>query len=84
MTKITNSIELREAIRDLEHQDYVNEQVIRERISNIRESIRPLNILKNTVGYLFTGPGIKTNLLRMGVGLITSFLVKKVFKKVGR
>ena len=84
MSKITNSFELKQAIRDLEHQDYLNEQLMRRRIAGIRESIRPLNLLKNAVGPLFTGPGLKANLLKMGIGLVTSFVVKKFFRRAGQ
>ena len=82
MAKITTIEELREAIRDLEHQNYVNEQHMRSRVSELADRLKPVNLLKNTVGHLFTGGGeMKTSLLKMAAGIATSFLVKKFFKK---
>jgi hypothetical protein len=82
MRKITTIDELREAIRDLEHQNYVNEQHMRNRVGELAERLKPVNILKNTVGHLFTGGGeMKTSLLKLVAGVVTSFVVKKFFKK---
>jgi hypothetical protein len=81
MTKIRNIEELREAIRDLEHQNYVNEQHMRKRVADIADRLKPLNIIKNLFSQFLGGPGKKTNLFRMAAGIVTSFLVKKFFKK---
>ena len=82
MRKITTIEELREAIRDLEHQNYVNEQHMRNRVAELADRLKPMNILKNTLGHLFTGGGeMKTSLLKLVAGIATSFIVKKFFKK---
>ena len=82
MAKIRNIEELREAIRDLEHQDYVNQQHMRRRVSDIADRLKPMNIIKNLFGHFFGGPSdVKGNLFKMAAGLATSFIVKKFFKK---
>ena len=81
MAKIRNIEELRETIRDLEHQNYVNEQHMRKRVTDIADRLKPLNIIKNLFGQFLGGTDKKTNLLRMAAGIATSFLVKKFFKK---
>ena len=82
MGKITTIEQLREAIRDLEHQNYVNEQHMRNRVAQLADRLKPANIVKNLFSNLFTGNSeAKTSLLKMAAGIATSFLVKKFFKK---
>ncbi|HEY4064935.1 MAG TPA: hypothetical protein VGM30_23690 [Puia sp.] len=81
MAKIRNIEELREAIRDLEHQDYVNQQHMRRRVTDIADKLKPMNIVKNLFGQLLGGPDRKVSLFRMVAGIATSFLVKKFLKK---
>ena len=82
MNKIRTIDELREAIRDLEHQNYVNEQLMRNRVAELTDRLKPINVVKNLFSHLFTGGSeTKTSLLKMAAGIATSFLVKKFFKK---
>jgi hypothetical protein len=83
MGKITTIEQLREAIRDLEHQNYVNEQHMRNRVSGLAERLKPMNIVKNLFGGIFTGHSDSNNsLLKMAAGVATSFIVKKLFRKI--
>lgn len=82
MAKITTLNELREEIRNLEHQNYVNEQHMRRKVTEIADRFKPANILRNLFGHFFGGASdVRTNLLKMAAGLATSFIVKKFFKK---
>jgi hypothetical protein len=82
MGKIKNIEALREEIRNLEHQNYVNEQHMRHRVADIADRLKPMNIVKNIFGQFFSsGAGSKTSLLKMAAGIATSFLVKKFLKK---
>ena len=82
MSKIRTLDDLREAIRDLEHQNYVNEQHMRQRVADIADSLKPMNIVKHLFSQLIGGTdGVKTNLFRMAAGIATSFVVKKFFKR---
>jgi hypothetical protein len=81
MPKIRTLDELREAIRDLEHQNYVNEQHMRQMVAEIADRLKPINLVKSAFSNLFGHSEMKTNLFRMAAGLVTSFVVKKFFKK---
>ena len=81
MRKIRTIDELRETIRDLEHQNYVNEQHMRERVSEIADRLKPVNLLKGLFSNLLGSSEVKTNLFRMAAGIVTSFVVKKFFRK---
>jgi hypothetical protein len=81
LPKIRTIDELREAIRDLEHQNYVNEQHMRRKVSEIADRLKPMNLVKNLFGQFLGGGDIRTNLLRMAAGFATSFLIKKFLKK---
>ncbi len=81
MGKIKTIDELREAIRDLEHQNYVNEQHMRRRVTALADRLKPMNLVKNLFGQFIGGGDMRSNLLRMVAGVATSFIVKKFFKK---
>jgi hypothetical protein len=81
MGKIKNIEQLRETIRDLEHQNYVNEQHMRRKVTDLADRLKPINIIKNLFSQFLGGSDKKSNLVRMVAGIATSFLVKKFFKK---
>ena len=81
MRKIRTIEELREAIRDLEHQNYVNEQHMRQRVADVADRLKPINLVKGLFSNLWGHSEVKTNVFRMAAGMVTSFLVKKFFKK---
>jgi hypothetical protein len=81
LDKIRTLDELREAIRDLEHQNYVNEQHMRGKVAEIAERLKPANVVRNLFSQLVGGSDIRTSLLRMAAGVATSLIVKKFFKK---
>jgi hypothetical protein len=73
--------ELRDAIRDLEHQNYVNEQHMRRRVEEIADRLKPANLVRNLLSQLLGGSNVRSSLWRMAAGLVTSLLVKKFFRK---
>jgi hypothetical protein len=80
--KITTIGQLRERIRDLEHQDYVNQQHMKDRVAEVAERFRPVNVVKNLISNLFSdGHETRMGLLRIAAGIATSLIVKKFFKK---
>ncbi|HMH21868.1 MAG TPA: hypothetical protein VK563_08830 [Puia sp.] len=80
MSTITTMEELKLAIRELEDQDYVNEQFMRRRVSQVAEDIKPINIAKNLFQQAI-GRSARTNLLRTAAGMGTTWLIGKFFKK---
>jgi hypothetical protein len=81
LQKIRTLDELREAIRDLEHQNYVNEQHMRSRVAAIADRLKPVNVVRNLLSQLIGGTDFRTNLMRMAAGVATSWIVKKFFRK---
>jgi hypothetical protein len=79
--KIRTLEELRDAIRDLEHQNYVNEQHMRRRVEEIADRLKPANLVRNLFSQLLGGSNVRSSLWRMAAGLVTSLLVKKFFRK---
>jgi hypothetical protein len=79
--KIKTIEELREAIRDLEHQNYVNEQHMRGRVADLADRLKPVNLIKGLFSQFLGGADTRTTLLRMVAGVATSFLVKKFFRR---
>jgi hypothetical protein len=79
--KIKTIEQLREAIRDLEHQNYVNEQHMRSKVTEMADRLKPANLVKNLFHQLIGGTDVKNNLLKMVAGVATSFIVKKFFKR---
>jgi hypothetical protein len=82
MARIKTIGELREAIRDLEHQNYVNEQHMRNRVAGLADRLKPINIIKGLFSHFFSrNNDHKTSLIKMAAGVLTSVLIKKFFKK---
>jgi hypothetical protein len=81
MSTIETMGDLKTAIRELEDQDYVNEQFMRRRVEEIVHKLKPVNIIKNLFHDVIKGPETKTTLLRMAAGVATSFVIKKFFRR---
>ena len=81
MGKIRTLEELRETIRDMEHQNYVNEQHMRQKVTEIADRLKPANLVRNLFSQLIGGSNVRSSLWRMAAGLVTSLIVKKFFRK---
>ncbi|MHA4806667.1 hypothetical protein ACX0G9_01105 [Flavitalea flava] len=81
MNKITNVEELRAAIRKLEDQHYIDKQFMTKRVTKLADDLKPINLAKKLFSQAFKASEVKSNLLNMAAGMVTSFLVKKFFKK---
>jgi hypothetical protein len=79
--KIRTLDELREAIRDMEHQNYVNEQHMRQKVSEMADRLKPANLIRNLFSQWIGKPDVRMNLWRMAAGVVTSLIVKKFFRK---
>jgi hypothetical protein len=79
--KIRTLDELREAIRDMEHQNYVNEQHMRQKVTEMADRLKPANLIRNLFSQWIGKPDVRMNLWRMAAGVVTSLIVKKFFRK---
>jgi hypothetical protein len=81
LSKIRTLGELREAIRDLEHQNYVNEQHMRSRVAEVADRLKPANLIRNLVSQWTSGADMRMSLWKIAAGIVTSLIVKKFFRK---
>ena len=82
MKNISNAEELKNAIGELERKKALEEAAIKYEFTQIRETYKPSNILKNTVAEVAASPKFRHNLLNIAIGLGAGYLSKKVV--VGR
>ena len=78
MTKITTVAELKEAIQVLEIEQKAKGAQLKEQFKITYESLRPANLIGNTLKELTSLPDLKGNLLNTTIGLAAGFLSKKV------
>lgn len=82
MRHIQNNTDLKTAIEQLETKQRLEEDMLKEHFHNTIESLKPSNILKNTVSEVAASPTFKHNLLNLALGLGAGYLSKKML--VGR
>ena len=78
MENITSSAALKDAILLLETEQSIREQVLKERFYFAFESLKPVNILKNTMNDITSSPYLIDNLMGTVLGLATGYLSKKL------
>ena len=82
MKKINNADELKEAIRELETKKSLEEAELKYEFTQLRETYKPSNIIKNTVSEVAASPKFRYNALNIALGLGAGYLSKKLV--VGR
>ena len=78
MENITCAAELKIAIKQLELERDIQGQVLKEEFFHAYESLKPVNILKNTLNDISTSPLLIDNMLGSSVGLVTGYLSKLI------
>ena len=78
MKKKTGRDELAEAISLLKNKQELELQILRNQFKLAYESIKPINLIKNTLHQIATSSEIRNNLLNNVVGLATGFVAKKL------
>lgn len=79
MQNITSVAELKNSILLLEDEQAVKGQLLKEQFLITYESLKPLNLLRNTLKEISTSPYLIDNILGTATGLATGYLSKKVF-----
>lgn len=82
MKPITTAEELRNAIRILEIDQTLKEQLLKEQFYLTYESLKPVNLIKSALNEVTTSPYLTDNILGATVGLISGYISKKI--AVGR
>ena len=78
MQNITSSVELKNAIQILEIEQAVNGQLLKEQLYQTCESLKPANILKNTLKDITSSPNLIDNILGTAIGLVTGYFSRKI------
>ena len=78
MQKITSVMELNYAIQILEAEQAEKAILLKEQFFLTYESLKPVNLIKNTLKEIFTAPNLIDNFLGTTVGLASGFLSKKL------
>lgn len=78
MKLINTSADLKLAIRQLELQQANELIVLKEQFKETSESLKPLNIIKNTFKKAAASPDLKTDVFNAAIGLTTGIIAKKL------
>ncbi len=78
MQAINSGIDLKIAILSLEAEHQIKGQLLKDQLLLTYESLKPVNLLKNSLAELSTSPHITDNLSGTAIGLISGFLSKKL------
>ena len=78
MQNITSTAGLKNAIQQLEVEQTVNEQLLKEKFHHIRESLKPVNLLKSSLKNTVSRPDLTEDIIGPAIVLATSYLSKKI------
>jgi hypothetical protein len=76
--EINNSAELKEAIKLLEKQKSIQKERLTEQFHIAYESLKPINILKNSLNKVVNSPGVSDNIIDTSISLGAGLLSKKL------
>lgn len=79
MEKINSSTELKQAILLLEQQHAAEEAIVKEQFLMAYESVKPVNLIKNTIGELTASEEIKSSLANAAIGVAVGYISKFAF-----
>lgn len=77
MENISSTAELTDAIQILEAEQAAHLYHMREKFYIARESLRPVNIIGNSLKGMVSSPNLVNNILGVSVGLFTGYLSRK-------
>jgi hypothetical protein len=78
MKKISSSVRLHNEIQLLEVEQALRGQLMKDQFLLTYESLKPINLIKNTLKEIATSPVIGDNVLGSLMGLATGYLSKKI------
>ncbi len=79
MQTITSIDTLHEAIVALESRRREQEQQLTSHFMLIYDSLKPVNIIKNTIRDLAKSPGVQHPILNAAMGMVSGYLSRKLF-----
>jgi hypothetical protein len=82
MATINSEAALKNAISQLEQQQAAEGKNLRVELNEVYESLKPINLLKNTLREAAQSEEVHANLLNTGVGILTGLMANKMFQSV--
>jgi hypothetical protein len=79
MEHINSSAQLKEAILQLEQQHSLDEHLVKEQFLLAYESVKPINLIKNTIEQVSASQELKDSLTSSAIGLGVGYLSKVAF-----
>jgi len=78
MENIKTSVDLKEAIQQLEFEHTIREHQLKEQLLLAHESLNPVNLIKNALSEVASSPYLVDNILSASVALATGYISKIV------
>ena len=78
MENITTSIELKNAIQRLTVEQAIEGQLLKEQFYFAFESLKPINILRDTLHDITTSPHLIDSILGTAAGLVSGYFSRKI------
>ena len=78
MASITTPKELKDEIQSLQIELAIKGKLLEEQVSNVFESLKPVNLLKSTMKDVSNSPLLLDSFLGLAVGLSSGFITKRV------
>lgn len=77
MKKITATNQLQEMIVLLEIEHLHNEELVKAQFKVTYDSLKPVNIIKNTIQDVLSTPILNSSMLQSAIGIVTGYFSKK-------
>lgn len=81
MQKLNTDTRLRDAILELEKKQSEEQQTLKAQFHLVYDSVKPINLVRNTVKDFVASQDIKEDILNITIGMATSYLSKLIIKK---
>lgn len=78
MKNIYSASDLHDAISTLEQKRNIQQAELEQEVADVLESLKPSNIIKNSVHNIFSSAETKSNILNSAIGLGSGLLSKKL------
>ncbi|MGZ3864500.1 MAG: hypothetical protein ACXVPN_16410 [Bacteroidia bacterium] len=77
MRRISNTLELKEAISELEIKKAETGKALKDEFGRLKESLKPANLVKNAFHEVTTSPAVRENVLNGILGLAAGYIAKR-------
>jgi hypothetical protein len=81
MTKLNSATDIKQMILQLENQQIIDLQQLREQLHDVYENIKPINLVRNTFKEVVASEELTDNIVNTSVGLAAGYVSKTLFEK---